>query len=265
MIRLLKIILGSSILFLLGMAFGYPLKAETIRMAWFPIPPHVFVAEDGVTPTGPTIELFNSIAMRMGCSVDWIGPLPLSRLTKYQTKYGGGIDGSIFCTKTPVLQPYVYYPQKAYFIAQPCLAVRTDNPLKKIETDKDIWGYRIGYVNLFGLGYPSFLQNNLKHITIQAVSGQDWTSRNLAKLCLNRIDAVFELNRYTLEYQAVVDKVDTKIRILNIPSKPLFHYYVFQKNAPNGKKLLDRYEEAVKGMNIDYIGMLKKEIDKRRK
>ncbi len=266
MIRQIRKGLNFTIIFLfVSLPLPYPVKAESIRMAWFTIPPHVFVAKDGVTPKGPTIELFNTIAGRMGCTVEWVGPLPLSRLTKYQTHGGGRIDGSVLCEKAPVLLPFLYYPKEAYFIGHPCLAVRADNTLTSIKTIDDIGGYRIGFVSMFAGDYPPFFQNNLDKVTFQNISGNNWTSRNLAKLLLNRIDAVYELNRYSLKYQAVVDGVADKIRILNIPVEPIAHYYVFHKNSPKGEQLLHLYEKAVTGMNINYDRMVKREIEKYRR
>ncbi len=266
MIRQIKEIASFTVIFLLGsLAFVGPLKAESIRMAWFTVPPHAIVADDGVTPEGPSIELFNAIAARMGCTVDWIGPLPLSRLAKYQKEGGETIDGTILTAKSMLLVPFLYFPKEAYFVDFPCLAVRADNPLKSVTTIDDISGYRIGFVKLLELRYPPLIKNNQDKIIIEDLSGSDWTSRNLSKLLVNRIDAVFELNRYAIEYQAIVDNVENKIRILDIPAKPILHYYVFHKNSPKGERLLRRYERAVKGMNIDYDSMVKKEIAKFRK
>ncbi|WP_319522994.1 hypothetical protein [uncultured Desulfosarcina sp.] len=252
------------VLISVGMTFAGPTNAETIRMAWFAVPPHVTVAEDGVTPQGPTITLFNAIAQKMGCTVDWHGPLPLNRLGLYQERRQSEIDGTILHIKTPAILPYLYYPKEPYLIGKPSIAVRVDDPLTSVKTIEDIQGYRIGFVKTFSMSYPAFIKNNLDKVAIDDLTGENWTSRNLAKLLSNRLDAVYERNQYTLGYQAIIDDVEDRIRILELPVEPILHYFVFHKNSDKGKRLLELYEKAVAGMTIDYDGMVRKEMDRLR-
>lgn len=241
------------------------LCAETIRMAWFKVPPHVTVAADGVTPKGPTIELFNTIAARMGCTVEWVGPYPLSRVGLEQKAGSGSLDGTIMHIKTPAVAPLLLYPSRAYFIAHPCIAVSAESPLKRITSIDDIKGFRIGFVKMLSRGYPPMMLNNLDKVVIDDLTGDNWAARNLARLLLGRIDAAYERNQYTLPYQAAVDGIDSRIRVLELPTEPIPHYYVFHKNSPKAEKLLRLYEKATAGMNFNYDAMVRSEIGKLKK
>lgn len=235
-------------------------RAETIRMAWFAVPPHVTVSADGKTPKGPTIELFNMIAAKMECTVEWVGPYPISRVGQEQKAGSGTLDGTILHIKTTAVEPYLLYPGRAYFVAHPCIAVRADSPLRKVWSIDDIIGYRIGFVKMLSLSYPPMIYNNLDKVVIDDLTGDNWTSRNLARLLLGRIDAAYERNQHTLPYQAALDGITGRIRVIELPTEPIQHYYVFHRNSPKAKKLLELYERAVSGMNIDYDAMVRAEI-----
>ena len=170
--------------------------AETIRMVWFIVPPHVTVADDGVTPQGPTITLFNAIAQKMGYTVKWYGPLPLTRLGLYQKQSESAIDGTILHIKTPAVFPYLYYPHEPYFIGKPSLAVRADDALTFIKTIEDLRGYRIGFVKTFSMSYPPFIKNSRDTVIIDDLTGENWTSRNLGKLLIKLIMIVWSEKRW---------------------------------------------------------------------
>ena len=237
------------------------LQAETIRMAWFAVPPHVTTADGGM-PKGPSIDLFNKIAARMGCTVEWVGPYPISRVGQEQKAGKGSLDGTILHIRTAAVEPLLLYPRRAYFIARPCIAVRMDSPLKHISTIEDIRGFRIGFVKTLSLSYPPMITNNLDKVIIDDLTGENWTSRNLARLLLGRIDAVYERNPYTLLYQAALDGIAGRIRVLELPDAPIAHYFVFHRNSTKAEKLMRLYEKATAGMNFDYDAMVRSEIER---
>jgi ABC-type amino acid transport substrate-binding protein len=254
------------VFFLFILACCTSLPAQAIRMAWFTVPPHMFPPKDGTTiPTGPTIDLFNAIAARMGYSVEWVGPIPLSRLDRDRETGELGLDGGVLTIKVDDWTGYILYPKQPYFVAEPCFAVRSDNPLKKIDSIRDIEGYRIGFAMTLKGFYPSIILDNRDKLVIDEITGEDWTSRNIQKLLDGRLDAVYELNKYTLVYSATVAGVADKIKILLLPADPLAHYFVFNKTSPSGRELLEAYERAVAGMKFDYNAMLEAEIARRMK
>jgi len=97
-------------------------------------------------------------------------------------------------------------------------------------------------------------------VILDEPGGEDWTSRNLQKLLAGRLDAVYERNRYTLVYQAVVDSVEDKIKVLSIPAEPIGHYFVFHRTSSQGAELLKLCEQAVGGWEFDYEARVQVEI-----
>lgn len=251
--------LMSALTVLLLLPPGSP-AAETIRMAWFALPPHVIPSEDGKMPTGPTISLFEAIATRMGCKVEWVGPIPLNRLPIYQKTGEVKLDGAFLHIKTEAILPFLYYPRKPFFIGIPSLAVRSDNPLKEIRSFEDIKGYRIGFVKLQSVKYPPIIENNRDKVMLDELTGENWSGRNLAKLLAHRLDAVYERNQYTSAYHATVDKISDRIKIIPLPGPSIRHYYVFHKSSPRGADLLRRYERATAEWNFNYDAMVIAEI-----
>lgn len=239
------------------------LSAQAIRMSWFTLPPHVFASADDGPPTGPTVELFDAIAARMGYQVEWVGPLPISRIDSERETGALHLDGGILTIKTSTSVKQLFYPARAYFEAVPCIGVLKTSPLQKVESIVDIDGYRIGFVKVLASIYPPFIADHKDRLVLDELSGEDWTSRNIQKLLEGRLDAVFELNRYSLSYEAAIAGVGDKIRILLLPAAPLEHYFVFFRSSPRAKTLLDSYERAVAGFRFDYGSMLEAEIERR--
>lgn len=236
-------------------------RAETIRMAWFPVPPHVTIAEDG-TPTGPTISLFEAISGRMGCTVEWVGPIPIKRLGEYQRVGGRDLDGTYMYQKTEGNTRYLYYPKAPYFTGIPSLAVRAEDPLLEITSIEDIEGYRIGYTKTLSSRYIPLIENNRHRVVIDDLTGAKFTSRNLRKVLSRRLDGAYERNQYTLEFLVALDNIADQIKIVPIRGYPIPHYYVFHKNASKSADLLRRYEAAVEEMAFDYDEMVKAEIER---
>jgi ABC-type amino acid transport substrate-binding protein len=237
------------------------LCGDTIRMAWFEVQPHLYAGADG-KPTGPTVALFESIAKRMGHRVAWVGPIPLTRLGAIQKSGELKLDGAPLHIKTASTMEYLLYPQKPYFVALPSLTVRADNPLRLIRSIDDIKGYRIGFVQTPSMSYPPIISENRDKLVLDDLTGEDWTSRNVAKLLSGRLDAVYERNQYTGFFQAILDGVDAKVRQLALPADPIPHYFVFDKESPKALGFLRDYERAVAKMKIDYDAMVRLEMDK---
>lgn len=238
------------------------LFAETIRMAWATLPPHIYASEDGGPPAGPNIDLFNKIAEKMGYTVEWVG-MPLPRITQAMKKGTEGIDGHTLTIKIPEWEKYALYPAKPYFSTNPCIAVEADNPLQRIKSVEDIDGYRIGFAATFTNLYPPIIMQNKNRLILDEISGNDWTQRNISRMLMGRLDAAFELNSYSILYVAKMLRMDKKIKILSLPSKKTDYYHVFFKTSPKAQKLLKAYEKVVADYKFSYDEMLIEEITKR--
>jgi len=81
------------------------LYAETVRMGYFEIKPHMYQDKTG-KPAGASIRYFESIAKEMGYDVEWTEALPFPRLIYYLQE--GSVDGTLVITKNPEREEFLY-------------------------------------------------------------------------------------------------------------------------------------------------------------
>lgn len=225
-------------------------KLETIKIGYFDHKPHQYFNEIKNRPCGATIVYFEMTAKRMGYNVEWVGPLPMFRLIQYLKE--GTIDGTAHMVKTPDLKNIVYYADQPFHYAQPIFVVRSENTLKKISTIEDIKGYRVGWIGAVDDFPPSpFIEKHLEQIHIETVSGTGMWEQQLKKLLIGRVDAVHDLNEYTLLYEAKVLHINHKIRVLPLPEDPIPVLVMFSRNSSKGERLVRQYNTLFSEMHFD--------------
>lgn len=237
------------------------LYADTVKMGFFTLPPHTFKADGpGAKAEGAGITYFEQVAAKMGYVVEWIGPLPLPRLTEY-LKLGTAIDGTVGFPKIPVFEGFLYYTDKPLYMGQPILGVAKDNPLTQIKTIDDIRGFRIGLVKSSSGRYNPLIDENRDKIRLEELGGDKWMETNIEKLIAGRLNALFDRQQYTMPYVAATLKLDQKIKVLPLPSPPTPMFVTFAKASKNGKVLLDKYNAANSQETLNYKDLLQKKID----
>jgi ABC-type amino acid transport substrate-binding protein len=249
-----------SILMSISLLCGATVHADKIKMGYFMLPPHQFKNDDSAAePRGAGITFFDQVASKMGDSVEWIGPLPLPRLTEY-LKAGTVVAGTVGFPKFVVFEKFLYYPEKPMFMAQPILGLVKDHPLSEIKTIDDIRGFRIGLVKSQSGQYDPLIDTHREAIHLEELGGERWMQQNLEKLIAGRLDAVFDRQKDTMRFVAATLNVSGKIKILSMPSPPLPIYAVFSKASPQGKALLARYNAAISQVTLNYEQLVDKEI-----
>lgn len=238
---------------------GQSARAETIKMAWFVLPPHMYPDEGSGQPRGAGIAYFEAVAAKMGYTVEWVGPFPLNRFADTVHNARGGVVGQLFGVRFPMYEPYLHFTDVPFYEMQASLAVRQDNPLTAIHTIDDIEGYRIGFTSGAG-GYTPFLEAHRDQLHFEELFGDDWMARNLRMLADDRVDAVFDRNAHALPFAAAQLKLDTQIKILPLPDEPIGAYVAFSKAAPQHDRLVEAYNAAVKSVDFSYDDFLAKEF-----
>ncbi|MCK5098372.1 MAG: transporter substrate-binding domain-containing protein [Desulfobacteraceae bacterium] len=228
--------------------FGTPLFAETIQMGFFQLKPHAFSEDNSTKPIGASIDYFNILAGKMGYDVSWEGPIPFQRLIKRLRE--GTLDGSILFLKTPPRENFLYYSNSYIFKLKTIFAVKKNNPLNKIESINDVKDYRVGFLK--GGRTSPFITNNLDKLIMELMPGKTWVEQNLLKLKAERLDAVYDLNQYTLKYVMHKMKLQDNFKILIVPEEPNPVYPIFSKASPKGKKLHQQCNEVVKTYSHNY-------------
>jgi ABC-type amino acid transport substrate-binding protein len=249
-----------SVLFLLmGMSMFLCLGetlAEKITIGYFEIKPHMYQTE-GFQPNGASIAYFEGIASKMGYQVQWKGPLPFPRLIEYLKN--GEVDGSLVFTKSKEREQYLYYSESPYYLVQSVFVVKKENKLDKITSADDVKGYKVGFLK--GAYQTKFLTDHMDQLTMEYIHGTKWVKQNLYKLIRGRIDAAYDLNPWTMQFEAKLLKIDDQIKILTLPEPSRGIYAVFSKKSDRGKELAEAYNNIFQNLNFDYVPLIKKEFD----
>jgi polar amino acid transport system substrate-binding protein len=237
--------------------FGFrETSAEKITMGYFEIKPHMYKTE-GLQPKGASIAYFEDMASKMGYRVEWKGPLPFPRLIEYLKN--GEVDGSLVFTKNKEREQYLYYSEPPYYSVQSVFAVKKANKLDKITSADDVKGYKVGFLKK---AYQTrFLTDHMDQFTMEYIHGTEWVKQNLYKLIRGRIDAAYDLNPWTMQFEAILLKIDDQIKILTLPEPPRGIYAVFSKKSEKGKGLLESYNKIFQDVRLDYVSLIKKEFD----
>ena len=249
------------ICFICALFFIQASGAETIKMGYFDLKPHMYKSEKTGHVAGATINYFEKIAEKMGFAVEWIGPLPFSRMI-YLLKSGTMIDGTPLMSMTTERKAIFYYSKNFYYLCKPNLIVRSDNPLIAINSVDDLKGLTIGQFNK--AANSRFITQNHSLLKFDVVSaGLTLFENQLNKLIMKRIDAIHTLDEYTLLFTAKLMNIDHQVKILFLPEDPWPFYTVFTKTE-RGKMLTEKFDRAFIESGYkpeDYHVMIKSEFD----
>jgi len=234
--------------------------SETIKIGYFILPPHQYIVNGQSRPTGAAIRYFETVASKVGNTVEWIGPFPLLRLG--EKLKSGEVDGTVGFNKFPELEQFLEYTSTPMFFARPILAVRKENSLEQIDSIDDIEGWRIGIISTISGTYTPLIDNHSDIIALEPLGHGAWAESNINKLIHGRVDAVFERNQFTLPFVAAKMKVNTQIKILYVPDPPTPMYVAFSKASKRHPMLTKKYNTAIAELNLNYEQMAQKEIDK---
>jgi len=233
--------------------------AETVRMGYFNLPPHHYADGNPAQPRGASIVYFEAAAKHMGVEVEWVGPLPLSRLFEYlQT---GRVDGTVGFPDYSGFKGILHYPKTCMFLARPVLMVERDNPLDRISTIDDIRGYRIG-VNVSILNrYTPLIDEHRNLISLEALGGERWIEQNIRKLITDRIDAFYDRQSYSMLFVAEEMGLRDQVKILEVPDPPTPMCVVFSIIAPLGESLVERFNAATPLIELNYEEVIQEEFE----
>ena len=247
-------------IFTLLLVEGAARAQETLRIGYFDLPPHVTGVEDGV-PVGAAISYFEEyIVPNLGVTVEWDAEVtPPTRLMN-QLK-NGEKDAMIFLGKTKERTEFLHYPEP-YLIIPETLAFKTDHQINTIEKVSDIHGLTIGF--LVAGRIPDALRDD--NIKFDLLAGKRLFERNVEKLLLGRIDAIYAPLSTALVN--IIDEmgVSDQIKLVEIDFLGLVKIYTVFCKKTVGEELIERYNESLKLANeeikyIDFIEIYKSRVN----
>jgi polar amino acid transport system substrate-binding protein len=225
---------------------------ERLRMGYFDLPPHVVKVEDGV-PKGAAISYFEEyIAPHLGIAVEWDREaIPPTRLMNQLRN--GEKDAMVFLGKTEERTGYLHYPDP-YLIIPETLAFKNGHSLDRITKASDLHGLTVGF--LVGGRIPDPLRDD--RITYDLIAGKRLFERNVEKLLLGRIDAI-----YAPLSTALVDIIDEmevgdRVKLVPIEFLDLVQIYTVFSKKTVPESIVENYNKALVAANrertyLDYI------------
>ena len=108
--------------FLCSVLLGSPLRAESLRVGFFELAPHVRAGGPGQEASGPAVDYLRAVAAKMGVEVRIDSEaLPLNRLLYLLDK--GEVDLALALGRNPEREHLGNYPPRPFFSIQPAIAV----------------------------------------------------------------------------------------------------------------------------------------------
>jgi ABC-type amino acid transport substrate-binding protein len=242
--------------FVLAFAPG-PVPAKgALKIGYFDIPPHVTGAESG-KPQGAAISYFEEfIAPRFGVPFEWNAEVTAP--TRLMNQLGSGeIDAMIFLGRTKDREAIFRYPDP-YLVIPEALAFRQEHPIDRITDVSDLHGLVLGF--LVGGRIPDQLRDDT--IKFDLIAGKRLMERNLEKLMLGRIDAIYA--PLSTAVVNIIDDMGLRDQIKLVPIDflgPVEIYTVFSKETVS-ETVVEKYNIALSGAMsertyVDHIEIFK--------
>ncbi len=209
-----------------------------MKVGFFIIAPHIFQDEFSLIPRGAAVDHLIAAAREMNVAIEWIGPLPLTRLQKMLSD--GELDASLMINKNKERETYLFFPAREITAVQSIFMLRVESSVAKITSVHDIQDFRVGFIS--AANETPFFHANKKNFHVEYVSGSGWNEQNIQKLLNNRIDAIYDLNEFSLLFQATVMRVRERVKVLPLPELPGKVYVVFSKKSLYGALFFKKYD-----------------------
>jgi polar amino acid transport system substrate-binding protein len=229
---------------------------ETLRMGYFDLPPHVDKVEDGI-PKGAAISYFEEfIAPRLGILVDWdTEATPPTRLMNQLRN--GEKDAMVFLGRTEERTGYLHYPDP-YLIIPETLAFKNGHPIDRVTKVSDLHGLTVGF--LVGGRIPDPLRDD--RIKYDLIAGKRLFERNVEKLLLGRIDAVYAPLSTALVNIIDEMEVGDQVKLVPIEFLDLVQIYTVFSKKTVGEDIVENYNKALEAAGrerkyLDYIKVYK--------
>jgi ABC-type amino acid transport substrate-binding protein len=211
------------------------IDSDEIRMGYNTVPPFM-IHQQKKEPTGIAIDYFHLISKKMNIGKIKFVHMPLARLLA--SLESNAIDAALLLGPSTGNLKLVY-PSKNFAFFYPGLLLRKDSKLNKVNKSSQLVGLRIGTK----LKMPLTKTMSDAKINIDYISGTKPLQKNIKKMILNRIDAVYSPTLQELIYMAKKQGINEKVKGIHLPDKPFPVFTVFSKNG--AKKYLKKYEKAL--------------------
>lgn len=220
---------------------------EPLRIGYFDIPPHVVGVEDG-RPKGAAISYFEErIAPHFAVPFEWNSEVTAP--TRLMRQLGSGeIDAMIFLGKTEERTRVFHYPDP-FLVTPETLVFRVDHPIRAITRPEDLHGLTLGF--LVGGRIPEPLRDD--RIRYDLIAGKRLMERNVEKLLLGRIDAIYSPLSTALDSIIAEMEVGEQVRIVPIEFLPPVEIYTVFSRRTVSPAVVEAYNAALAAAGTEQV------------
>jgi len=210
--------------------------AKPLRVGYFKVAPHAMPDPKG-TPQGVAVEYFKFVAREMQLDEIEYVMLPLGRLLL--DLENNRIDMALLLARNAERVEKFVYPEKAFCVTKPSIAVHASNPLGKVKSVEDL--LPLTFHETPGNYHTTIMQD--PRLRVEPLNGDNFTRRCYGMIVAGRVDACYQPDHYPIQFEAVREEFISKVKVLYLPDPPIGLYSVFSKaSAP---LYLKRYEKAL--------------------
>ncbi|USD65852.1 hypothetical protein [Vibrio sp. SCSIO 43136] len=232
------------------------INAKVFTVGYFSLPPHSYSVRSQAN--GAAVEYFEYLFSETPHKIEWLGPLPFPRLINYLKS--GAVDAALIVSKGQDRQDYIYFPEFSFISVQPTIGLVKQHPLDKITDIKDVLPLKMGFLE--GANLPPLLNAYHNEIQIEYLSGKNWVRQNLHKVLKGRLDAAFDLNETTMQFEAIKLGVEQELKFLSLPEKPKQLFTGFSKFSQSGKELREIYQQQAEKKHKSYSWFLDSHMER---
>lgn len=222
-------------------------NAQDIKVGYFELQPRSILGKAG-NAEGSAIERFIDIAKNMGMNPVFVY-YPFARMM-FELEHQN-IDVALIMGKSPEREAKFYYPTLPFYTVHAGLIVRTGSPLTTIKSSEDLKPFNVGAM-LGAALTPTMRDDGIRK---EFLAGENFYIRNIEKLLLNRIDAVYASDQDEARMHLKALGKEKEARVIALPDPPtkLFNVFNKEKGVLWGEKYLQALEAVTKEKG-DYGG-----------
>ena len=217
------------------LCFSSSLYAEEIRVGYSNLSKLIEKHDGEQKPVGPLVDYWENMAVAMGVSIQWVGPLPSTRVVSYLKNKK--IDAIYIASKNAEREAMGLFPEKPIFVKQPIICFPKGKIPLKLETWDDLQSLKkIGVVN--GHRLAMSLLKNYPNLPLALIKDQypvEFALKNLAK---GELDAFIYPGRTGLVDAIKKLGIGEQIAVVNAPVSEKAYFVFF---ASTRKDLLEKY------------------------
>ncbi len=211
------------------------LYAEEIRVGYNNLSNLIEKPEGSEKPVGALATYWENMAAVMGVSIQWVGPLPSTRVVSYLKHKK--IDAVYIASRNAEREAIGLFPEKPIYIKQPIVCFRKGNVPTKVDSWDDLQLLKkVGIVN--GYRLVKSLNREYPNVPLALIKDNDPVNFALLKLAKGELDAFIYPGRTGLVDSIKELGLSGQIVVVDAPV-PQQAYFVWF--ASDREDLLEKY------------------------